>query len=84
MLWGRVPPVVRLVVLGIPFVLVNLWLLSPYFVDDVITEEFSVSISSLLAAGATTDAAPAPAAAVEPANETAADGSASATAESDH
>ena len=45
MLWFRVAPVVRVVVLVVPFVIVNWWLISPYFVDDVVDDEFSASIS---------------------------------------
>lgn len=45
MLWFRVPPFVRIVVLGVPFVAVSWWLISPYFVDDVVNEEFETSIA---------------------------------------
>jgi hypothetical protein len=45
MLWLRVPPVVRVIVLVVPFVIVNWWLISPYFVDDTVDEDFSTSIS---------------------------------------
>lgn len=45
MLWFRVPPIVRIVVLGVPFVAVSWWLISPYFVDDVVNEEFETSIA---------------------------------------
>ncbi len=48
MLWLRVPPVVRLIVLVAPFALVNWWLISPYFVDEVVAEDFSGSISEQL------------------------------------
>lgn len=44
MLRLRVPPAIRVVVLVVPFVVVNWWLLSPYFVDDVVDESFAVSI----------------------------------------
>lgn len=57
MLWFRVPPPVRVVVLVVPFAIVNWWLLSPYFIDDVVDEEFSTSISAAAGLGA-----PAPAA----------------------
>lgn len=50
MLWLRVPAVVRVLVLVVPFALVNWWLLSPYFIDDVVDEEFSTSISAQLGA----------------------------------
>ncbi len=58
MLGFRVPPVVRVVVLAVPFVIVNWWLISPYFSDDVVEESFSTSISER---GATAADAPAPA-----------------------
>ena len=48
MLWFRVPPVVRVVVLVVPFAVVNWWLLSPYFIDDVVDEAFSTSIADQL------------------------------------
>ena len=57
MLWFRVPPVIRVIVLVVPFVIVNWWLISPYFMDDVVDEEFSTSISEQLDAA---DEAPAP------------------------
>lgn len=41
-----VPPVVRLLVIGIPIVLVSWWLLEPFFVDDVVHEKFSTSIAA--------------------------------------
>lgn len=56
MLWLRVPPVVRMIVLVVPFVIVNRWLISPYFVDDVVEESFSTSISEQVVA--TTDPDP--------------------------
>lgn len=40
----RIIPAIRVVVLLVPFVAVNWWLLSPYFVDDVVDESFAVSI----------------------------------------
>ena len=46
MLWLRVPAPVRLTVLLVPFAIVNWWLLSPYFIDDVVDEAFSTSISN--------------------------------------
>jgi len=45
MLWLRVPAAIRVTVLAVPFVIVNWWLLSPYFSDDVVDESFSTSIS---------------------------------------
>lgn len=41
----RVPPAARLVMLGVPFVAVNWWLLSPYFRDEVVDDTFEVSIA---------------------------------------
>ena len=63
MLWFKVPPAIRVIVLVVPFVIVNWWLLSPYFIDDVVDEQFSTSISEQLA----TDEPVAPAPAAEPA-----------------
>ncbi len=60
MLWLRVPPIVRLVVLLVPFALVNWWLISPYFIDDVVDEEFSTSISDQLGTQADSSEAAAP------------------------
>ncbi len=51
MLWLRVPPVARLIVLVVPFVLVNWWLISPYFIDETVDEAFSTSISEQLGTG---------------------------------
>jgi hypothetical protein len=45
MLWFRVPAIVRVIVLVVPFVVVSWWLISPYFVDDVVDEAFSTSIA---------------------------------------
>ena len=59
MLWLRVPAPVRVIVLVVPFALVNWWLISPYFIDDVVDEGFSTSISEQLG---TADEASAPAA----------------------
>lgn len=69
MLWLRVPPAIRVVVPLVPFVIVNWWLLSPYFIDDVVDESFETSIAAQLAeaptdadttdAAATDDVAPA-------------------------
>ncbi|MDH3755269.1 MAG: DM13 domain-containing protein [Acidimicrobiia bacterium] len=61
MLWLRVPAVIRVIVLVVPFVIVNWWLLSPYFIDDVVDEEFSTSISAQLGAEETDQAPTAPA-----------------------
>ena len=48
MLWLRVPPVVRVIVLVVPFAIVNWWLLSPYFIDDSVDDGFATSISEQL------------------------------------
>jgi len=45
MLRLRVPAIARVVVLLVPFLIVNWWLISPYFVDNVVDEAFSTSIS---------------------------------------
>jgi hypothetical protein len=63
MLRFRVHPVVRVLVLGAPFVAVTWWLISPFFVDDVVNDEFATSISDATAdqeSGAPQGAAPAP------------------------
>ena len=64
MLRLRVPAVVRVVVLVVPFVIVNWWLISPYFVDEVVDEGFSASISEQL--GTTTEPPAAPATSAAP------------------
>ncbi|HAS09450.1 MAG TPA: hypothetical protein DCS55_02860, partial [Acidimicrobiaceae bacterium] len=50
MLRFDVPPVVRLFVLVVPFVGVSWWLLAPFFVDDVVDEQFATSIAAELEA----------------------------------
>jgi hypothetical protein len=50
MLHLRVPAPVRIVVLGLPFVAVSWWLLSPFFLDDVVHEDFATSIADARAA----------------------------------
>ncbi len=60
MVWLRVPGVIRVIVLVVPFVFVNWWLISPYFIDDVVEESFSTSISEQVATVATPDATVAP------------------------
>jgi hypothetical protein len=50
MLWFRVPPIIRVIVLVVPFAIVTWWLISPYFVDDVVDEAFSSSIAEQLVA----------------------------------
>jgi hypothetical protein len=51
MLRFRVRPVVRVLVLGVPFVAVSWWLISPFFIDDVVDEEFVASIADPTASG---------------------------------
>jgi len=65
MLRLQVPAVLRVVVLVVPFVIVNWWLISPYFVDEVVDEGFSASISEQLATTTEPPAAPATTAAPE-------------------
>jgi Electron transfer DM13 len=48
MLRFDVHPVIRVLVLWVPFALVTWWLISPYFRDDVVDEGFSTSIASQL------------------------------------
>jgi hypothetical protein len=48
MLRFRVSPMLRVVVLLVPFVLVNWWLLSPFFFDEVVDEDFTTSIGEQL------------------------------------
>jgi hypothetical protein len=70
MLRFRVPPVARVIVLVVPLAIVNWWLISPYFIDDVVDEGFATSISEQLAAtteAPATTVAPPP---TEPAAET--------------
>jgi hypothetical protein len=45
MLRLRVPPAIRVVVLGAPFVAVSWWLISPFFIDDVVNDDFETSIA---------------------------------------
>ena len=59
MLRFRVPALVRVVVLVVPFVIVNWWLISPYFVANVIDEGFSASISEQLGTPNETPGSPA-------------------------
>jgi hypothetical protein len=42
----HVHPVVRVLVLGVPFVLVQWWLISPFFVDEVVDDDFDTSIAA--------------------------------------
>ena len=56
MLRLRVRPIARVLVLGVPFVAVSWWLLSPFFIDVVVDDDFTTSIA---------DARPAPGSASE-------------------
>jgi hypothetical protein len=46
MLRLRVPSPLRVVVLGVPFVAVSWWLVAPFFIDDVVHDEFGTSIAA--------------------------------------
>ena len=46
MLRAGVPPLIRVLVLLVPFVIVSWWLLSPFFSDDVVNERFETSIAA--------------------------------------
>lgn len=46
MLRLRVPPVARLVVLGVPLVVVSWWTISPFFTDDIVHDDFETSIAA--------------------------------------
>lgn len=70
MLAVRAPVLVRVLVLGVPFVVVNYWLLSPFFVDDVVDDRFVTSIADAQAAGggqAPAPSTPPPSSAADPA-----------------
>ena len=54
--WG-VPAVVRLAVLGVPFVILSWWLLSPFFMDSVADDDFATTIAAAEAAGVGEDRA---------------------------
>lgn len=61
MLRLRVHPVARILVLGVPFVAVSWWLLSPFFIDDVVNDEFTTSIADAgQPGGAATEPGPEP------------------------
>jgi hypothetical protein len=59
MLQLRVPPIVRVLVLGVPLVLASWWLISPFFVDRVVHEDFATSIEAARRATTSTSAPPA-------------------------
>ena len=56
MLWLKVPAILRIAVLWVPFAIVSWWLISPYFRDDVVDEDFSTSIATQLEDGAASNA----------------------------
>jgi hypothetical protein len=60
MLWFRVPPIARVILLVVPFAIVNWWLISPYFVDDTVDDGFSTSISQQLGGAGETPATTVP------------------------
>jgi hypothetical protein len=55
MLRHRVHPVVRALVLAVPFVAVSWWLLSPFFIDEVVEDAFATSIAEADRSAATVD-----------------------------
>jgi len=79
MLWFRVPAIIRVVVLVVPFAIVSWWLISPYFVDDVVDESFSTSITEQAASPTPEASAPVTTAPATPAGGTAAGSSPSTT-----
>ncbi|MEM8923070.1 MAG: DM13 domain-containing protein [Actinomycetota bacterium] len=56
MLWFGVPAPVRILVLAVPLAAVNWWLISPYFIDEVVDEEFTISITDQSGPAPTTTA----------------------------
>jgi Electron transfer DM13 len=69
MLWFKVPSILRILVLWVPFAIVSWWLISPFFIDDVVDEDFSTSIATQLDDGerpATRDPEDAPPGAAPP------------------
>ena len=46
MLQLRVWPVVRVLALALPFVLVSWWLMSPFFIDEEVDDDFATSIAA--------------------------------------
>jgi Electron transfer DM13 len=51
MLWFNVSAILRILVLSVPFAIVSWWLISPFFLDDVVEEGFSTSIATQLDEG---------------------------------
>ena len=56
-----VPPIARVLVIGVPFVAVTYWLVEPYFVDDKVDDEFVTSIEDASTPGEPGPAEPGPA-----------------------
>jgi Electron transfer DM13 len=50
-LWFKVPPILRMVVLWVPFAIATWWPISPFFIDDAVDEDFSTSIAAQLNEG---------------------------------
>jgi hypothetical protein len=48
MLWFKVPAILRIVVLWVPFAIATWWLISPFFIDDAVDEDFATSIAAQL------------------------------------
>jgi Electron transfer DM13 len=55
MLWFDVPAILRIVVLWVPFAIASWWLISPFFIDDVVDEDFSTSIAAQVDEGGQVD-----------------------------
>jgi hypothetical protein len=60
MLRLRVPPPIRILVLGVPFVVTSWWLVSPYFRDEVVDDQFETSIADATVTSTTAPAAGSP------------------------
>jgi hypothetical protein len=54
MLRFNVPAILRILGLWVPFAIVSWWLISPFFLDDVVDEDFSTSIATQLDEGEVT------------------------------
>jgi hypothetical protein len=51
MLRFNIPAILRILALWVPFAIVSWWLISPFFLDDVVEEDFSTSIATQLDEG---------------------------------
>jgi hypothetical protein len=56
----RVPALLRVAVLGVPFLIASWWLIEPYFVDDVVDDAFEVSINDSASSASPDSAASTP------------------------